>query len=324
MTFTHKKITYQGEPAVHLALAGIHLVILTNILRIAHLGPSLNRNLLFLDLGAAFRRGSWNLLGGHRIWWAGKGADENHGAYTTDVGPIKVEHREDGNFVFTAPPDGMQLVKGFIIRPLTDEMVEVINFVRNAGDMLAAGALWPITCTDPVSTNAFYACRLNSGNAPWDAFPIVHFPSWGGGHATSAEGDAQFSQVISGDQWLHLFRPCGLEAKRAWCSPFGGQAMIMPDSNLTMFKAAPPFDHNSSYPIAGCNAAMYGGPWARKQAPGPAMVEMEDVGPEVQLYPGETTNLSVLFSLINQVTSPPEQYDFRAFTQENFLKSMPR
>ncbi|MFA6215688.1 MAG: hypothetical protein WC768_03910 [Patescibacteria group bacterium] len=321
--FTGKYVDFHDQPAFQLSLPGIELVILTTALRIVHLGSSMERNLLYFDSKGKFGRGLWKLIGGHRIWWASKGADEHDGAYTPDTGPIEIKSLDDDSFVFTAPPDAMQLVKGFIVRPLADNMVEVVNFVENAGDMLIAGGIWPITCTDPVGTNAFYASRLNTGNAAWDSSTIVHFPSWGGGHETSAEGDAQFSRTIMNGQWLHLLRPTGFEAKRAWCSPFGGQAMIMPDSDQTLFKAAMPFDRNLSYPIPGCNAAMYVGPWSKTGNPGPAMVEMEDIGSEVQLLPGERTCLPVLFSLANQAIDP-DRCDFSLFTRQRFLESLPR
>ncbi|MDD2807344.1 MAG: hypothetical protein PHW95_02390 [Patescibacteria group bacterium] len=321
MRFTRRDIQFQGQSAVHLSLAGIELVIFTTFLRIAHLGPDINTNLLYLDPEGKFRRGLWQLRGGLRVWWALEGADEHHGAYTPDTGPIKVGEFEDGSFVFTAPPDEMQLVKGFIIRPLADSMVDVVSFVKNAGDMLISGGIWPITCTDPVSTDAVYTSRLNSGDDAWDSFTVVHFPKWGGGHTTSDDGDGQFSQVISDGQWLHLLLPSGLEAKRAWTSPFGGQAMIIPNKDMTLFKAAPPYNHNLSYPIPGCNAAMYVGPSAQVDNPGPAMVEMEDIGPNVKLLPGEMTSLPVLFSLANQAINPTT-CDLSVFTREHFLESL--
>ncbi|MFA6410120.1 MAG: hypothetical protein WCW26_00920 [Candidatus Buchananbacteria bacterium] len=326
MMFEKRDTVFHGQEAINLSLPGMELIVLKTFLRIVHLGPNLAQNLLYIDTDRKFMRGQWVLYGGHRIWFGLPGADEHHGAYTPDAGPIEVKERLDGNIesiVFTAPPDAMQIVKGFVIRPLADGLVEVENFVANGGDMLAAGGVWPITCTNPVSTEAFYVTRLNTGNPGWDAPVINHFPTWGGGHQTSAEGDGQFSRDIINGQWLHTLRPEGLEAKRAFTSAFGAQAMVMPKLNLTLFKIAPPFDHRQPYLIPGCNAAMYAGPYARTENAGPAMVEMEDVGPAVQLYPGESVSLSVLFSLATQAIVPAE-CDFSPFNRENFLKSLPR
>jgi len=314
---------FRGQPAVKLILPGITLVVLENLLRIVHLGPNLERNLLYLDWDGKFKRDNWGLLGGHRIWFALPGADESEVAYLPDAGPITMEEQDDGSIVFTAPPDGMKLVKGFIIRPLRNSTVEVVNFVQNASDMLAAGAVWAITCTDPVANKAVYASRLNSGNQGWDSCQVALFPTWGGGHQTTAAGNAQFDITVDDGigQWLQVLRPVGEEAKRAWWAPFGGQVMAMPDMTLAKIAEVKP---GMPYPINGCNAAMYCGPWARTEDAGPAMVEMESMGPEVQLLPGDTTYHPEIISLATRAMDTANFGDMSVFNRPHIFESLPR
>ena len=262
---------FEGRRAIELSTGKLRLAAVYEYgPRIAFFGKPGGRNLLYWNPGH-HARGEWDLRGGHRVWVTRPGADESEEAYRPDNEPAQVAETQDG-FVITAALDPItKTKKGFGVRLLADDVLEVDNFIINEGDMLYSGGVWGLTCTAPMPGTR-YGIPVGDRSA-WDSFSMVFFRSWGGGH-TGAYDDPQIR--FSND--LLVVEPKGVENKRMLRARPGIIAMCDPARGVTFAKKTE-YVEGASYPL-GANLAFY-------IAPGNFMVEMETMGPEKSLRPGE-------------------------------------
>lgn len=263
---------FQGVEAVTLTTDTVRLVAVSQYgPRIASFGLVDGPN-LFLWKPGKYRRGGWDLRGGHRVWVTRPGADENEDTYATDNERCEVELFEDGFRLTGAENPVNRTRRGFAVRVLDGGLLEVENFVQNTSDMLYSGGIWALTCTVPAKGTR-YAIPLGDGSE-WDAFRMVYFRRWGG-HGEGGFADTQMKFLPD----LLVIEPRGLENKRMIESHHGIIAMSDPARSVTFAKKVP---HDVSAPCPmGCNLAFYIGPKN-------FMVEMESMGPERTLRPGET------------------------------------
>jgi len=237
--------------------------------RVAFLGRPDGENLLFWDR-EGLARGDWNLRGGHRVWIARPGADESEDAYRPDNAPCAVTPHERGLTVETALDPVLNVKRGFTLTVEDENRLSVENFVENAGEMLFSASVWALTCTLPAADTA-YGIPLGDGSE-WDCVRVVLFRKWGGHTSGFNDGQITFTEDM-----LHL-KPEGRETKRMIEAPHGILAMNAPGRSTTFVKKSG-YDPNRVYPL-GCNLAFYVGP-------DNFMVEMESMGPETALKPGE-------------------------------------
>ena len=88
---TLKRIKFGGLAAIELRTAKLRLVALTaKGPRLAFWGRPGGDNLLLWAPGK-YRRGPWDLMGGHRLWVSRPGADEAEETYAADNRPCTVE-----------------------------------------------------------------------------------------------------------------------------------------------------------------------------------------------------------------------------------------
>jgi len=266
------RTTFEGEDAVELQTDALRLVAIQGFgPRIAFLGKPGGENVLLWQPGE-YTRGEWDLRGGHRVWATRPLADECEDTYATDNGPCQLEVLPDG-FRLTGQENAANCPRrGFSVRALADDTLEVDSFIINTGEMLYSGGVWALTCTVP-TVDTRYAIPLGDGSE-WDAFSMVLFRRWGG-HGAGGFGDSQIA--IQDD--LLVVTPQGIENKRMLQSRRGIMAMSDPTRGLTFAKRVD-FDDGGSYP-AGTNLAFYVGP-------DNFMVEMETMGPERTLRPGDS------------------------------------
>lgn len=239
--------------------------------RIARLARPGGENILLWEPGK-YTRGDWDLRGGHRVWTTTPGADECEDTYVPDNGPCDVELFADGFRLTGAASEVNATRRGVEVRLVGEDRLTVDNFVTNAGQMLYAAGLWALTCSVP-SGQARYAIPLGDGSG-WDSATVVLFREWAG-HGQGGFDDSQIG--IKGD--LMLVDPAGVENKRAIQSHRGIIAMSDAARGLTFAKKVG-WDAAGQYPL-GCNMAFYVGPEN-------FMVEMETMGPQRTLRPGET------------------------------------
>ena len=263
--------TYQDSEAVRITTDAIDLAAVTCCgPRICHLSLPGHENLLLWAPGQ-YGRGDWDLKGGHRVWATRPGADENEDTYTPDNEPCEVQI--DGNSVLitgaASTLNGTR--RGMQITAFDDGYVEVDNFIINDGPMLYSAGVWALTCTLP-GEDAEYAVPIGDGSS-WDAFTLVSFREWAG----HGQGGFADDQIRITDDLVRL-APRGIENKRALQSHAGIIAMASPKRNVTFAKKAE-FDPAGQYPL-NTNIAFYIGP-------DNFMVEMETMGPECSLKPGQ-------------------------------------
>lgn len=263
---------FEGSAAVELVTPVLRLVAITDVgPRIAHLGLAGGENLL-LWKPKKYTRGEWDLRGGHRVWVTRPQADECEDTYAPDNGPCKVEILKDGFRVTGGKSPVNATRRGFSVRAVADDRLEVDNFLINDSDMLSSGGVWALTCTLP-GKGARYAIPLGDGST-WDNFSLVHFRTWAG----HGKGGFNDPQIAVGDEVL-VVTPRGVENKRMVQAPRGILAMSDAARGLTFAKKVD-WLPGRQYPLH-MNLAFYIGP-------DNFMVEMETMGPEQTLKPGET------------------------------------
>ena len=261
---------FQGAPAVELKTSGLRLVAIYEAgPRIAHLSTPNGKNVLLWKPGK-YRRGDWNLRGGHRVWVTRPGADECEDTYATDNGKCEVEIFQDGFRLIGAENKSNRTRRGFSVKVLRDDKLEVDNFVINTGGLLYSGGVWALTCTVP-GKGTRYGIPIGDGSE-WNAFTLISFNRWAG-QGQGGFGDKQIT--IHGD--LLTVDPRGLENKRMLQSHHGIIAMSDPSRHLTFAKRVA-CEVGGQYPL-NCNLAIYIGPKN-------FMVEMETMGVEKPLKPG--------------------------------------
>ena len=268
-----KEISFAGKKAFEIKTEIFRMIIISEYgPRIASWGRVGGENLLFWnekDLG----RGDWKLRGGHRVWAIRPDADESEDAYRPDNDPCEVK-KIDASITITGHKDSiLQTRRGIRLEIAGDNRIYVDNFITNAGDMLYSAGVWALTCTNPALKRS-YGIPLGD-DSEWDCFNFVMFRKWAG--HTSLINDPQ----ISFTEGMLILTPQGIETKRMIEAPYGIMAMDAPDQDTTFVKKVD-YNRAAQYPL-GCNIAFY-------VAPDNFMVEMESMGSEVTLKPGETVH----------------------------------
>jgi hypothetical protein len=302
-TPTVNRIKFEGLDAVELLTPSLRLVAVTaKGPRIAFWGRRGDDNLLMWAPGK-YRRGEWDLMGGHRLWIARPGADEAEETYTADNLPCEVKLRYTG-FTVTCPVDPVHRTRrGFTVTLLATDRVAIDHFVRNESEMLWSGGLWALTCTLP-TPKVTYTVPLGDGSA-WDYATIVTFRTWGG-RPGRGFGDPQFE--ITEDAFV--LRPAGRENKRMLQAGAGIIARHYPVRRL-LFAKQTAYVPGGNYPL-GTNLALYVGPKN-------FMVEMETMGPAVTLKPGQTLKHRETW-VLNETKAAPTSKALRSLFGSSKLK----
>ncbi len=265
------RIKFDGGNAVEIVTDQMRLVAVSDFgPRIAFFGKPGGENVLLWAPGK-HTRGAWDLRGGHRVWATRPGADECEETYVTDNEPCDVALFGNG-FCLTGKPNPVNMIRrGISVKLLGPKSVQIDNFILNAGDMLYSGGVWALTCTVP-TPGTQYAIPVGDGSS-WDAFTMVAFRQWGG-HGAGGFCDEQIQFTDD----LLIVTPKGVENKRMVQAHAGIVAMSDPHNNLTFAKKTA-YRRGGTYPL-NTNVAFYIGP-------DNFMVEMETMGPEETLKPGE-------------------------------------
>jgi hypothetical protein len=286
---TVRRITFEGLDAIELRTPDLRVVAITaKGPRIAFWGRPGGKNLLLWAPGQ-YRRGRWDLMGGHRLWAARPGADEAEETYATDNQPCTVKISTDG-FTVTGALDAVQQIRrGFTVTATADGRITLDHFLRNESDMLWSGGLWALTCTVP-SKKSSYTIPLGDGSS-WDYATIVAFRTWGGGHGGVGFDDPQFGCTTD----ALVLKPSGRENKRMIKADAGLIAWHDPAQKLLFVKHAA-WVPEGNYPL-GTNLALYVGPKN-------FMVEMETMGPAATLKPGQVLKHRETWLLADAKSAP--------------------
>lgn len=267
---TLKRIKFGGLAAIELRTAKLRLVALTaKGPRIAFWGRPGGDNLLLWAPGK-YRRGQWELMGGHRLWVTRPGADEAEETYAPDNQPCSVEIGARGFTVTAATDPVLRTQRGFTVTALAPDRIAVDHFVINRSAMLWSGGAWAITCTRP-SPATTYTVPLGDGS-DWDYATVVAVRKWGDNQGRKTFYDPQFELT---DDALRLI-PGGVESKRMVKADAGIIAMHDPAQRLVFAKQSD-YRPDAQYPL-GTNLALYTG----KDS---FVAEMESMGPFATLKP---------------------------------------
>ncbi len=197
-----------------------------------------------------------------------------------------MEIYDDGFCVIGAENRQNRTQRGFSVTVQDHDRLEVDNFVINSGDMLYSGGVWALTCTLPSKTTK-YAVPIGDGTE-WDTFTMVAFRRWAG-HGQGGFNDPQ----IKVGKDLVTVTPRGVENKRMIQSLHGIIAMSDPGRKITFAKKCG-WDPAAVHPL-NTNIAFYIGP-------DNFMVEMETMGPECSLRPGNALHHTETWVLRPQAT----------------------
>ena len=268
-----KRTKFGGLAAMEIRTAELRLVVITaKGPRVAVLTRRDGPNLLMWAPGK-YRRGKWDLMGGHRLWLARPGADEAEETYATDNRPCTVETFAQGITV-TAPVDPVHRTqRGVKFTVRAADRIELEHFVTNCGDMLWSGGLWAITSTLPLA-GANYSVPLGDGSS-WDYATIIAIRTWGRNQGAKTFNDPQFGFTDD----MFCLHPGGRESKRMLKADPGIIGMHDPAQKLVFAKHAA-YLPDANYPL-GTNLALYIGN-------DNFMAEMESMGPCATVKPGHT------------------------------------
>lgn len=287
--------TFSGEPAVEIVTSQLRLAIVTaRGPRIAFFGKPTGDNLLLWQPGK-YKRGQWDLMGGHRLWIARPGADEAEETYVTDNAACTVEKLPDGFRVTGATDPQFRVTRGITVRVLAEDRVQIEHFARNESDMLFSGGLWALTCTVP-GKGATYHIPLGDGSN-WDTATVVLFRTWAG-HGNGDFNDPQFSTTKDS----FVLTPGGRENKRMIRADAGVLAMHDPSRGILFAKHAA-YQPEGVYPL-GTNLAVYVGP-------DNFMVEMETMGANASLKTGQSARHTETWVLRTAGTTSPATSELR-------------
>ena len=283
-----RAITHAGFAAVELTTPALRLVAVHGTgPRIALLAPTGGENILLWDEHQPLKYArvvpgkNWNLRGGHRVWTARMGADEDETTYQNDDAAGDCAIQGEGFTVRGAYDAATRSRRAITVRPLAADRLEVVNTITNEGDMLLGCGLWALSCTKP-SARTNYVIPLGDGTG-WDTATITVFRCWAG-HGTNSFREEQFELVDD----AYVLTPRGRETKRMISSPAASIAMVDAARDLT-FAIQADWQRNATYPAV-ANLAMYVGPEN-------FMVEMETMGPHAVLKPGETLSHRQVWTL---------------------------
>jgi len=249
--------------AYRLRLGPAEMVVVTEIgPRILSLSVGGGPNLLFVDREMTIGRGegedAWHIYGGHRLWVS----PETDDTYAPDNAPceVTVEEQRLTALAPVAPQTGLR--KRLMVSARDGRFV-LEHGVLNTGDTLYAGAVWALTCVDPVGVVAF---PWGSGGT-WDLKKIMYWNRW-----------MDHASDVTSEQWQpgpDLFRvvPTGEEGKVGANSPEGWVALCREDATFAKARRWIP----ARYPDEDCSLQVY---------TCSAFIEIETLGPLTTFYPG--------------------------------------
>lgn len=260
-------------------------------------GPKFG-NLLLVDENNKFCRGSWSILGGHRVWPHNGDADETESAYHADNGECAVSNQENSvTFWGEIVPD--KTCRGIEIK-LGGDSIEVTSLIQNVSDaMLWGGGIWALTCVTPKSREIIIPLGKGHG-AKWDNYPITFFRAWAG-HTSPSPGHRQFRL---GEYYLTI-KP-EVETKITIRNDQGWMAMNVPDEVLFAKKIQVDPKLLPFHP-GGSNFAFYNSGKCE-------FSEMETMGPWTRLEAGQTIRHTERWYLTDplpeNVELEPSMFDF--------------
>jgi hypothetical protein len=276
MALSIQATEFDGLEAIEILTSKARLIIVTALgPRIAWFGTRKGRNLLFWDYARKYKRGAWQLLGGHRVWAQRPLGDESEETYADDNGPCRVRIGARGVEVAGQAHPVFKIAKTIAVKVLADDTLSIDSRLTNASEMIWSGGVWSLTCTLPKASTR-YGIPLGQGGE-WDMFVVGYPKRWGGGQTARVDDSAvrmtEDCMIVTGK---------GRISKRMVQAPQGVIGMTDPAEKISFIKHCE-YAPGAMYPM-GCNVAFYVGK-------NNFMVEMEFMGGCQSVLPGQTISL---------------------------------
>jgi len=290
-----ERVTYEGwEECIRITNGQIELVATTDIgPRIVDFRQTDGENVFFLDESATGTTGDdgWELYGGHRLWHS---PESDPRTYQPDNEPIAAEVTERGCRLVQPVEAETGIRKAIEIEMAEDEpAVELTHELTNEGAWSVELAPWAISVCKPGGT----AVVPFPDGDPDELLPdrsLVFWPS-------TDIGDERLSYV---DDHVLVEQADGPELKIGANGREGWTAYV--NDGQAFIKT---FEHDSgkTYPDRGASIEVFMLDF---------MLELETLGPLVELDPGETASHTERWHLVDGVTQPEEGADAAALTPE--------
>jgi hypothetical protein len=165
--------------------------------RILYFGFKNGSNILFADRDSKVTYNNWKIYGGHRLWISPEAND----TYSPDNQTVQVLKSENA-IQFTFNDEKLQLDRTIKISE-KNKRFQVEHIVENIGKFLYPGAIWALTCVNPIGTVFLPWNSLGH----WTMSKIIYWQNWAG--HTSKITSSQYQKT----QDLFLIKANGEEGK---------------------------------------------------------------------------------------------------------------
>ncbi|MEF8975618.1 MAG: hypothetical protein V5A21_05245 [Halapricum sp.] len=278
-------ITYEGwENCIRVSNGLVELVATTDVgPRIVDFRPVDGENVFFLDEDAAGKTGGeeWELYGGHRLWHS---PEDDFRTYQPDNEAVDVETTERGCRLVQPVEDETGIRKAIEVKMAPDEpTVAITHELTNEGVWSVELAPWAISVCEPGGT----AVVPFPGGDPGGLLPDRSLVFW----PYTDPSDDRLSYVddhVLVEQAEGPEMKVGTNALEGWAAYVNdGQAFVKT------------FDHDPDaiYPDRGSSVEVYTLDF---------MLELETLGPLVELEPGETASHTERWHLFEDIEEPED------------------
>jgi hypothetical protein len=235
----------------------------------------------------------WQIRGGHRLWVA---PEDTTRTYSPDNGPVEYKEENPGQVRFVPAPDrryGLQKSMTVRLAP-RGRRVTVLHTIKNIGDRPTTLAAWALTVLAPGGIEIIplppkkpHPGAVSKAQSPRDFAPNQHLSLW-------PYFDFRDSRWKFGSKYITLKQEArkgkgptkiGLAHQMSWIAYL---------NQGTLFVKHFTYEDGKTYPDGGCNFETF---------TNEEMLEMETLGPLVNLEPGQTTELTERWELIPDVES---------------------
>ncbi|QSG12773.1 DUF4380 family [Halapricum desulfuricans] len=288
-------IAYEGwEHCVRIDNGLVELVVTTDVgPRIVDFRRSAGENVFFLDEAATGTTGGedWELYGGHRLWHA---PESDPRTYQPDNELVEVE-RTDRGCRLVQPVEGETGIRKAIEIEMPDgePAVEIGHELTNEGVWSVELAPWAISVCKPGGT----AVVPFPDGDPDELLPDRSLVFW-------PRTDVSDERIRYVDDHVLVEQADGPEFKIG-ANALDGWAAYVNDGRA--FVKTFEYDPEATYPDRGASVEVY---------MLDHMLELETLGPLVELAPGETTSHTERWHLFEDVSEPETGADAASIVPE--------
>jgi hypothetical protein len=233
----------------------------------------------------------WQIRGGHRLWVA---PEDTTRTYSPDNGPVEYKEEGLGQVRFTPAPDqryGLQ--KTLTVRlARRGRQVTVLHTIKNIGDKPTLLAPWALTVLAPggieiipLPPKKSHPGAPTNAQSSKDFAPNQHLTLWPYFDFRDTRWKFGTKYITLKQEPRHGPTKLGLAQQMGWVAYLNQE---------TLFVKRFTYEEGKTYPDNGCNFETF---------TNGEMLEMETLGPLVNLEPGKTTELTEKWELIPNVDS---------------------